>query len=270
MQIYPFRLQLLGHTALSLPPSPRPIWWPWLLLPPSNSAPPYCPFRRVPAPATPPSHHAPPLTSSLLRHSSLATPPSPPPSSAPAYRLRPRLLLAPPQGPAPLLPRWGPPGVVEGPGAQSGPASQDRHCGTAPLFSRPGAAAPFLRVSCLPPRSGALGAGGGGGQKNSNDKTRRYFGTLKVLLGAHLQFAKSLGPKSGCEWARVGSVSERERVGARSSVSPIVFIVPAPHCGSWFRCWGSTAWAPALILSPHPSLSSLAKCPVLSVTNLKR
>lgn len=47
-----------------------------------------------------------------------------------------------------------------------------------------------------------------------------------MLLGTHLQFAQSFGLESGCEWARVRSASECERVGARNSGSPVVLPCP--------------------------------------------
>lgn len=46
---------------------------------------------------------------------------------------------------------------------------------------------------------------------NSNDKTRRYSGTFKVLRGACLQFAKSFSRVSGCEWGVDVGVSVWER-----------------------------------------------------------
>lgn len=151
----------LRHTALSLPPDPALASGLCFASRPATQPLPNCPFRRVPAPATPLSHHATPLTSSLLRHSNLATPfvhlPAPPRHC----RLRPCLLPAPPQKRAPLLPRWGPLGVVRGPGAACGPTSEGRRCGTVPLFSRPGATAPFLRVSAslLGVEAGEAGVG---------------------------------------------------------------------------------------------------------------
>lgn len=79
-----------GHTGLSLPPDPALAGGLCFASRPATQPLPNSPFRRVPAPATPLSHYATPLTSSLLRHSNLATPfvhlPAPPrhAGSAPA------------------------------------------------------------------------------------------------------------------------------------------------------------------------------------------
>lgn len=152
--------QFPAHCSFSAS-RPRPSWWPLLRLPPSHSAPPQQPLPQslCPGHAPFPPRHAPDLLPASLQQPGHSL--RPPPSPAPACRLRPCLLPAPPQGRAPLLPRWGPPGVVRGPGAASGPTFEGRRCGTVPLFSRPGATAPFLRVSAsvLGEEAGEAGVG---------------------------------------------------------------------------------------------------------------
>lgn len=97
-------------------------------------------------------------------------------------------------------------------------------------------------------------------KKKSNDKTRRYLGTFKVLLGSRLQFAKSFRRESGCEWLRMGSGSGRECVGARSSESPGVLTYPRTLWNpvpllAIYR-WGETSSSPCAE-PPLPILSFL-------------